>query len=127
MGSLHEAEFFISFFTVDPPRITQHPKDQLVFIGTDIILNVGAIGDDLQFQWQKDRSDLFDGGRYFATNTDTLRIIQVKNDDTGHYRCLVTNDVGRKSSEEAFLTISKLVVDHNSRRIYFLLCTHNLM
>ena len=112
--------FFFSLFTVDLPRITQHPKNQLVSIGADIILNVG---DGLQFQWQKDRSDLCNGGRYFATNTDTLRIIQVKNDDTGHYRCLVTNDVERKSS----VTISKLVVDHNSCRIYFLLCTDNLM
>ena len=97
-------------FTADPPRVTQHPKDQLVSIGTDIIFNVGAIGDGLQFQWQKNRTDLYDGERYFDTNTDTLRIIQVKNDDKGRYRCLVKNDVGRKFSEEALLTISKLVV-----------------
>ena len=51
VGSLHEAEFFISLFTVDPPRITQHPKDQLVFIGTDIILNVGAIGEGKK-EWE---------------------------------------------------------------------------
>ena len=78
-------------------------------IETDIILNVGAIGDGLQFQWQKDRSDLFDGGRYCDTNTDTLRIVEVEKGDKGRYRCLVTNDVGRKFSEEASLTISKLV------------------
>ena len=96
--------------TADPPKVTQHPKDQLVPIGTDIIFNVGAIGDGLQFQWQKNRTDLCDGERYFDTNTDTLRIIQVKNDDKGHYRCLVKNDVGGKFSEEAFLAISKLAV-----------------
>ena len=94
-------------FTDDPPRVTQHPKDQLVSTGTDTIFNVGAIGDGLQFQWQKNHTDLCDGERYFDTNTDTLHIIQVKNDDKGHYRCLVKNDVGRKFSEEAFLTVSK--------------------
>ena len=69
--------------------------DQWVSIETDIIFNVGAIGVDLQFQWQKNRTDLCDGVRYFDTNTDTLRIIQVKNDDKGHYRCLVKNNAGR--------------------------------
>ena len=83
--------------------------DQWVSIETDIIFNVGAIGDSLQFQWQKNRTDLCDGERYFDTSTDTLHIIQVKNDDKGHYRCLVKNDVGRKFSEEALLTISKSV------------------
>ena len=97
-------------FTADPPRVIQHPKDQSISIGTDIIFNVGAIGDCLQFQWQNNHTDLCNGERYFDTNTDTLHIIQVKNDDKGRYRCLVKNDVGIKFSEEAFLTISKLVV-----------------
>ena len=96
-------------FTADPPRVTQHPKNLSVSIGTDIIFNVGANGDGLQFQWQKNRTDLCDGERYFDTSTDTLHIIQVKNDDKGHYRCLVKNDVGRKFSEEALLAISKSV------------------
>ena len=96
-------------FTVDPSRVTQHPKDQLVSMGTNILLNVGSIGDGLHFQWQKNHSDLCDGGRYCGTNTDTLRIVEVEKGDKGRYRCLVKNDVGRKFSEEAFLTISKLV------------------
>ena len=78
-------------------------------MGIDIILNVGTVGDGLRFQWQKNCSDLCDGGRYRGTNTDTLHIVEVENGDKRHYRCLVTNDVGRMFSEEAFLTISKLV------------------
>ena len=78
-------------------------------MGTNILLNVGSIGDGLHFQWQKNHSDVCDGGRYCGTNTDTLHIVEVEKGDKGRYRCLVKNDVGRKFSEEAFLTISKLV------------------
>ena len=58
--------------------------DQSVSIGTDIIFKE-LLELTFQFQWQKNRTDLCDVVRYFDTNTDTLRIIQVKNDDKGHY------------------------------------------
>ena len=66
-------------------------------------------GDDIQFQWQKNRSDLCEGGRYCDTNTDTLQIFEIEKGDKGRYRCLVKNKVGRAFSNEALLTISKLV------------------
>ena len=67
-----------------------------------------STGESLQFQWQKNRSDLFDDGKYCDTNTDTLRIREVTKGDKGRYRCFVTNDVGREFSDEALLTVSKL-------------------
>ena len=43
--------------------------------------------------------------------TDTLRIIEVeKNDNKSRYRCLVRNNKGEKLSQEAVLTVSKLVI-----------------
>lgn len=75
------------------------------------MFRVKATGDDLHFLWQKDCEILCDGGRYRDTGTDTLRIIEVeKNDNKSRYRCLVRNDKGEKLSQEAVLTVSKLVI-----------------
>ena len=75
------------------------------------MFEVKATGDDLHFQWQKNRSDLCDGGRYCDTDTDTLRIVEVETDDRGRYRCIVKNHLGTKPSDEASLTISKLLMN----------------
>ena len=70
-----------------------------------------ATGYHLQFQWQKDLSDLCDGGRYRGTSTDTLHIVDVEKGDKGRYRGLVRNDnVEGIFSNEALLTVSKLVI-----------------
>lgn len=68
-----------------------------------------ATGDNLHFKWQKDRTDLYDGGRYCDTDTDTLRIVKVEMSDEGRYRCIVKNDKGEMPSNEASLTVSKLM------------------
>ena len=91
------------------PTIVLDPEGQTVAAGTEAVLRVKATGDSLHFQWQKNRSNLCDGGKYCDTNTDTLRILDVDKDDKGRYRCFVKNDVGEKISDEAVLTISKLV------------------
>ena len=87
----------------------QHPESQSVAAGTEVVFRVKATGDNLHFQWQKDRTDLYDGGRYRHTDTDTLRIVKVEMSDEGRYRCIVKNDEER-ISDEASLTVSKLIV-----------------
>ena len=94
--------------SADPPRITQHPKDQSVATGADVSFQVEATGDDLNFQWQKNHSGLHDCNRYCDTHTDTLHIVKVEKSDKGRYSCLVKNAVGEKLSDEALLTVSKL-------------------
>ena len=94
--------------SADPPKITQHPKDQSVITGADVAFQVEATGDDLNFQWQKNHSDLHDCNRYCDTHTDTLHIVKVEKSDKGRYSCLVKNAVGEKLSDEAFLAVSKL-------------------
>ena len=94
--------------SAEPPRITQHPKDQSVATGADVSFHVEATGDDLTFQWQKNQSDLDDGDRCCGTHTSTLHIIEVEMSDKGRYRCLVKNAVGEELSDEALLTVSKL-------------------
>ena len=96
--------------SADPPKITQHPKDQSVATGADVAFQVEATGDDLNFQWQKNHSNLHDCKRYCDAHTDTLHIVKVEMSDKGCYSCLVKNAVGEKLSDEAFLTVSKLLI-----------------
>ena len=106
-----EHYYFNSFFflTVNPPKITRHPKNQSVAIGVNVEFNIGATGKNLQFQWQKDGSDLINSAKYRGVYTDTLRIVAVEGSDEGDYRCLVKNDVGRLFSNEALLSFGKLL------------------
>ena len=77
--------------------------------GTEIKFNIEATGDDLKFQWQKNRNiDLSDDEKYCGANTDTLHIVEVEKGDKGRYRCRVSNYIGETFSEEAF---RKLVID----------------
>ena len=78
--------------------------------GTKVEFRMKATGEDLQFQWQKDCTDLSDGGRYCNTAKDTLCIVDVEKGDKGRYRCRVKNNAGITSfSDEALLTVSKLI------------------
>ena len=70
-----------------------------------------ATGEDLQFQWKKDGKDLHDASKYHGTKTHTLHIKHVEESDEGSYQCLVMNGVGKDLSEEAVLTVSKLVIN----------------
>ena len=79
---------------------------------------VKATGECLQFQWKKDCKNLHDDSKYRGTKTDTLHIKEVEKSDKGCYQCLVKNHVREKFSEEAALTVSKLV----RNVIVFLLC-----
>ena len=111
----HTHSTYISFqcYTTpgDPPKITQHPKHKpSVVATTSVAFSVEATGDDLQFQWQKNCVDLCDGDRYCGTETDSLHILMVERTDEGRYRCLVKNSVGEKFSNNAILTVSKLVL-----------------
>ena len=100
------------FLTVDPPKVTQHPENHSVTTGVDIEFNIKATGDSLQFQWQKDGSDLSDGDKYQGVHTNVLHIAKVDKGDGGGYRCLVKNNVKRMFSDEALLSACKLLQQH---------------
>ena len=73
------------------------------------MFKVEATGDDLHFQWQKECVDIDDGDGYRGTNTHTLHIFNVEKNHKGHYRCHVKNYVAGTHSDEALLTVSKLL------------------
>ena len=73
-------------------------------------MSVEATGDNLRYQWKRDGNHLSDD-RHHGTDTDTLHIVKVKKSDSkAHYRCSVKNEIGEELSEEAVLTVSKLII-----------------
>ena len=104
-------EQFLSF-SVDPPKVIQHPNSQTVLTGGETTFTVEATGDDLIFQWQKNGSDVHNGSNYSGTDTNTLSIQYVKKSDGGRYRCLVKNEVKKDGtlSKEAQLIVCKFII-----------------
>lgn len=88
------------------PTITQHPAPQNVCTGATAQFSVGASGSGtLGFQWQKNDSDLSDGGHYSGTNTPILLVSNADAADAGNYRCVVSNAAGSTPSNRAPLTL----------------------
>ena len=98
-------------FSVDPPKVIQHPNSQSVPTGAQTTFTVEATGDDLIFQWQKNGSDMHNGSNYSGADSNTLSIRHVTNSDEGCYRCLVKNEVKKDGilSEEAQLSVCKFI------------------
>ena len=71
------------------------------------MLKVEARGDELIFQWLKNGSNLKSDSNYSGTDTNILKIRQVKKTDAGCYRCLVKNEVKSEGdiSKEAKLNV----------------------
>ena len=78
---------------------------------TEAVFKVEATGVNLQFQWQKNATNIHDSdSRYRGTNTDTLCILMVEKGDKGCYRCCVKNYKGEIFTSDAILTVSKLIL-----------------
>jgi len=100
-----------------PPTITQHPSNQAVPAGGTGTFSVAAVGDaPLYYRWQKDGSDMNDGGKVSGSASSTLQIANVDASDQAGYRCVITNAYGSATSNSAGLTIaaSAFVVESRS-------------
>ncbi len=99
-----------------PPSITQQPVSQSVAIAGTASFTIGAAGDPpLSYQWQKNGSDLTNGGRVSGATSTTLQITDVNGGDAAGYRCVVTNDHGTATSDPATLTVTPNVFIVESR------------
>ena len=105
-------KIFSLFFSVDPPKVIQHPNSQSVPTGAQTTFTVDATGDDLIFRWQKNGSDVHNDRNYSGTDTNTLSIQHVKKSDGGCYRCLVKNEVKKDGilSKEAQFSVCKFIL-----------------
>jgi len=95
--------------------VTQDPSAQDLCAGSTAEFFIYATGEGaLTYQWQKDSSDLSDGGDLSGTKTSVLTIENVENGDADSYRCIVTGDCGSDTSSTAALTLkdATTITDH---------------
>jgi len=91
-----------------PPSITQQPTSQSVIAGGIASFSVAAAGSGtLYYQWQKNLSNLSNGGHYSGATTTTLTITGTDTNDAANYRCIVTNAFGSTNSAVASLIVTQ--------------------
>lgn len=92
----------IEYTANQAPSITTHPSDQTVTTGQNAVFTVTATGTPpLQYQWQRNSLDI-NGA---TSSTYTLSNSQLS-DDGDLFRCVVTNDFGNATSNDALLTVT---------------------
>jgi hypothetical protein len=89
------------------PSIAVQPSGQSAVPGGSASFTVVASGTDpLYYRWQKNSTNLNNGGHYSGSSTATLGISGADNNDAASYRCVVTNAYGSVTSSVAMLTVT---------------------
>ena len=74
--------------------------------GATATFSVEADGDEpLRFQWQKNGTNLTDGGNILGSATSTLTISNATAASAGTYSVIVSNDLDSVTSDGALLTV----------------------
>jgi len=82
-----------------PPAIVSAPTNPLVLQGSTAVFQVVASGTDpLTYHWQRNGTNLFNGGRYSGVTSPTFQIASVQYDDPGDYRVVITNPYGQTNA-----------------------------
>jgi immunoglobulin I-set domain protein len=94
--------------------ITTHPVSQNKSQGDNATFTVSATGEGtLTYQWQKDGTDLSNGGKFSGCQTNALTISSVTSSEAGSYRCVVDGGCGSETSNPANLTVDVIPGDLN--------------
>jgi hypothetical protein len=73
---------------------------------------VAATGEGmLTYQWQKNQTNLTDGGHYTGCTTNALTVASTDANDAANYRCIITNSSGSVSSNGVNLTLKPTAED----------------
>ncbi len=104
-GGPRTASLSINNVTVaNPPVFTQQPMDFVVAPGGSAQFTVAA-SSVTSFKWQKNGSDVSNGGTISGATTATLMITGAVAADAGLYNCVATNAAGSTSSATAALIV----------------------
>ena len=105
-----------SAFCVDEsPRITAHPQElKNVVLNQCVSFTVQATGTEpLSYQWEllaengSEGWQLCDVERFPGANSPTLTIPNMQRSNEASYHCVISNTVGRQTSEPVELSIGK--------------------
>lgn len=81
------------------PTMTAQPISQALYAGQTAHFSAGVVGTaPLVFHWQKDGTNIADGGNISGAQTDTLIIANASALDVGAYTLVVTNSAGAVTS-----------------------------
>ncbi len=99
-------------------RITVQPTNRDVFIGENVAFISSATSEEeLRYQWQHNAINIAR-----ATN-NVLTLTNVQLADTGGYRCLISNSVVSRASQEAILKVMQYPM--SARQLYEMGHTNN--
>ncbi|MGD0016745.1 MAG: immunoglobulin domain-containing protein [Verrucomicrobiia bacterium] len=88
------------------PMITSQPQSLTVTNGNPAAFSVTASGiAPLIYQWQKDGTNLVNGGNVSGATTNTLTLSTTTTNDDGNYTVIITNTYGSVTSSVATLTV----------------------
>ncbi|MCF8226739.1 MAG: immunoglobulin domain-containing protein [Bacteroidales bacterium] len=90
--------------------ITTQPQDNTSCEGSSIILSVTASGENLSYQWQKDNTNLSDGGNIGGATAKNLIINNASLSDEGTYKSIVTGDCGPLNSRDVTVLVNRNTV-----------------
>ncbi len=94
-------------FVTGGPEIGTQPATQTRNAGTNATFSVVARGTlPLSYQWQKNGTNLVDGGNISGANTTTLTISNLLAADAGSFVVIVTNSYASITSSVAILTVT---------------------
>jgi len=94
------------FLIETKPKITTHPSSRVVAISgitTNLSLTCEAIG-ATSYYWERMDGSIPSGAT--GVNTDILTIVNLTPQDSGNYRCVVSNDGNVSISHYAKITVT---------------------
>jgi hypothetical protein len=93
-----------------PSSVSAQPASQVVLAGSVVSFTAEVDGSSpMSFQWQRDGTNLVDGGKLSGTGTASLTVSNVQAAETGAYALVVSNIHGSVTSSNALLSLWPLV------------------
>ena len=90
-----------------PPSISVQPSSQTNYAGSTVIFAVIVTNQfPVSYQWQKNGTNLVDGGNISGSSTNTLIVASVSDSDAANYSLIVSNFYGTVTSSNATLTVN---------------------
>ena len=108
LTGLSEVRFVVAGAVPQTPVVTTQPVGWTNWAGNTAIFTVAATDagfPPLTYRWQKNGTNLIDGGNISGAATTDLTVANVTGADTGKYSVIVSNAVDHVSSAPAYLAV----------------------
>ncbi|XP_062381427.1 immunoglobulin superfamily DCC subclass member 4 [Sardina pilchardus] len=88
-------------------KVQRDPEDQVVSAGGAARFQCQVEGLPTPvISWEKDRTPLEPSARFISLPSGVLQILSVTNEDVGSYRCIASNTMRKRYSQESTLTVT---------------------